>query len=189
MKTKQQLITLSLCGALCILPCHKQRARAAEPQWIQVACGLLVIGAGIYITIELYKYCKKNLQQEPEKPKDPPATNNVNQAQAVMAPGTLRLTDSNVTTYDVSAYGMSDPVTGSLILNHAKGVLQSSPDLASWSEAFSFEAWASTDGIMFLWTKAGSPVLTNYCAMGATNAVPLPLLDSAPAKFYRLTTP
>jgi hypothetical protein len=88
----------------------------------------------------------------------------------------------------MSDFGATDPYTGSLITAHMKGVLQSSADLASWREEYSFEGWGSADGVMMLWTKAGVPVMTNYCAIGGRDAVPLPLTQGDKC-FFRITTP
>jgi hypothetical protein len=185
----KRLITASLIALIALTPFRQERAKAADPNALLPAmCALVVIGIGIVVVYEMVKLCKKMDQRDQEQ-KDPPDTNKVNRAQSVMPPGNhMTLTDASVNAYDCSEFGMADPYSGSLITTRSCGILQSSTDLANWSEEYSFTGWTSADGTMMLWTKQGIPVMTNYVPIFGTNVLSLPICSATePRKFYRVT--
>lgn len=195
--------TILLAGALAVLPCQPARAQTTndpQPQvMMEIVCGLVVLGVGALVAIEMHKVCKKafappllpcgcNCTNGCGCPCAPPAIGGLTQFQGTNTTAAV-LTDSAIT-YTASTNGWTDPVSGALVTATLTARLESSRDLATWAEEYSFAGWVSDTGILMLYSRAGTPVLTNYMAFNATNAVPLPIgSGTEPAKFFRLAQP
>lgn len=199
---KKLLISGCLIAALLVLPYQRARAQSTDPQpkWlVEVICGMFVLGVGAVVAVELHKMCKRAFPPPPCKcdgsdgcgcnhpPPGPEALYIGTNSPPVGAARLILTDDSGVALSDVSTNGWTDPVSGLPVVTHLQTSLQSSSDLRSWSSELDIEAWNSDGGTLTVFSKAGSPVLTNYVAFGATNAIPLSIGSrSEPQKFYRL---
>lgn len=202
---KRSFIAGSLIAAFLVLPFQPARAQQTDPQpqWmLEAICGMFVLGIGAVCYIELRKMCKRAFPPPPCKcdgsdgcgcnhpPPGPEALYTPTNTPPVSA-SAMTLTDaSGVALSDVSTNGWTDPVSGLPVMTHLQTSLQSSSDLKSWQSELEIEAWNSDGGTLAVFSRAGVPVLTNYVAFGATNAIPLAIGSrSEPQKFYRLAAP
>jgi type VI protein secretion system component VasF len=75
---QMKTLTLALTLALACAPAVRPKAQQKRPEWVGLACGVIVLVGGAILTWELYKYCQKHLKDP--APDNPPGTNNVNHA-------------------------------------------------------------------------------------------------------------
>lgn len=192
---KRLWITTLLVAAMAIVPHQRLRAQQ-KPQWvIPVVCGVIVLGVGAWITYSLYKVCQKIPQPKPDDQQDPPpppAAGANLQGQSGSAPSvTMALADSNGVLYwDCSTNGWTDPVSGGPVTAIMKTRVQSTVDFQSWNDELSILGYCSDNGALIVYSRGGSPVLTNYHTFGTTNVLNFNADGMIAAhKFYRLAAP
>lgn len=201
MKTKLLLIG-SLIAALLVLPYQPARAQQSDPKpqyLLEGICFMFVVGIGAVVWIEMHKMCKRAFPPPPCKcdgsdgcgcqhpPPGPEALYQATNSPPVAGAAMLLADDSGVAISDVSTNGWVDPVSGLPITTYLQTTLQSCNDLQHWAAEYELDLWSSDGGTLAVFSRAGTPVLTNYVAFGATNCLPLNIGSrSEPQKFYRL---
>lgn len=164
---------------------------------------MVVIGMYAVIYFEMKKCCAKinpapppNCQCEPgsacgcNHPVGPEFVRLCDPAPA--PPGNpLVLTDeAGVGYYDVSTNSWVDPISGMQELLFMQTSLQSSTNLIQWQEEYAVTGWGSPSGWLFVFSRNGVPLATNYAVGTFTNSVPIPLGNRIENKrFFRLATP
>lgn len=168
-------------------PSHAQQT-GPKPQILpEIVCGLLVIGGGIYVGVQLWKLCNKIPGPGTSNP-PPNGANTNNAALAPTARPALILNDAAVNYVDVSANDWADPVTGTSIQTAFKFTLLTSTDCVAWTLAATVEGWSSATGTTLLYRDpAGTPLATNYMRLGETNYCPANIgTGTEPRRFYRV---
>lgn len=178
-----------------VLPLHSKPKPQPKPQWvIPVVCGLVVLGVGVVVVFELHKTCVKVFGEQPvtantnAPPNQTQSFTGTGQSVPVFFSGKgMALNDYAVSFWDASAYGWLDPKAGLPVNGCEQFALESSYDFRAWREEYTVQLWASDAGCVMLYSKAGSPMMTNYLSNGTTNYVALSIgTSNEPAKFFRI---
>lgn len=161
-----------------------------------VVCAVVALGVGAVVIWGLWKMCSKIPVPPPVDPPPPPPTNPPPIFNPTNAPPTnpppkkpwwkLGLLD-NSASFDISSYGLQDSFNPNV--NYHTMVtftIQSSTNLAVWSEEVSATGWVSDNGIFFAYYRAGSNALNTYTTPGHTNYAPIPIVGDEPRKFFRM---
>lgn len=183
---------LKVSPGLALLPL---KAKASP---VETLCGLIILGVGVVILIGLYDLCQKAFPKPPKPPPPPPEPCNCGmpgctcpKANATQqAPITLKLTDANISCFDISDLGYVDPKSGAPILLWFSTKLMKSFDCMHWTSMVQIQGWYSMSGITLQFDSPGFPspwTMATYLPLQGTIQVPLDLGSATDtAGFFKL---
>lgn len=192
----KRFISTALVIAL-LIPLFSPSSTSAQqqppPKIAALVCGVVVLGVGAVVVWNLYRLCKKL----PPPDSNPDATNAPPKiARFAISPATdqippISLDDSAVQYQDITAQNFTDSVSGLPFTARLDCVLWTSADTKNWSVQYRITGWSSTAGVLFLFSDpVCNPVLTNYCDLSVSSAVPLDIgTGQEPVRFFKMTAP
>ncbi len=193
---KRMLLTAVLIGAMAAIP-PQSRAKTYRPYnaAIMIGCGILVIGVGIVVIIQIKKLCDKIPAP------DPPPTNNIppppwttptnNPSTNTFPPFTnppapkkpwytiWSLDDENVT-YTITNTGEAYSAWNLQTANSMRG---------PWTTLYAVQTWLDYTGTVTQWTDSkGVVVWVSHCDPGGSDNIPLDIgSGNEPQQFYRIS--
>lgn len=174
------------------LPLLPVAARADLPLAL---CGVIILGIGCVVVIELHSLCKKAFPPPPTPPPPPPTPCECGSPNCTCATPqglqkpvvTLKLTDDNINCFDVSGLGYVDPKSGAPILTWFSTTLMKSDDCRLWWHEVIIQGWYSQSGITLTLTGPTVFPTDTYLPLGGTLRLPINLGDGGePAQFFKL---